>query len=335
MWPGMASIEEQTIRRLDGMLLLVFRELLRQRRGIVAAERLGLSQSGVSHALRRLRDVFGDQLFVRRPYGLEPTRRALELAPQVDALIALAQTAVANGGRYDPESSAREFHIGSAEFMIPLLASPLIHAMEAASPNVSAVFRHLEDQEALSALRSGEIDLLVGPVEGAPDDIVCEPLLTAAYAAVAREGHSALDGGLSLAAYGSLSHVVVFGSPTRAIPHAILMPSGVKRRVVAVVPRYLTAFAIVAATDAIVIAPRPLAARYAQSFALRIAPLPFEIAPLRILAARKSAKPGDAGVEWLLGLLKAPATTAAAWTDIRNARSAPSANALDGPPDWA
>jgi DNA-binding transcriptional LysR family regulator len=70
----MAEIDINNIRRLDGGLLLVFREVLRHRRTTDAAKRLGITQSTVSHALDRLRDLFGDPLFVRRPHGLEPTR---------------------------------------------------------------------------------------------------------------------------------------------------------------------------------------------------------------------------------------------------------------------
>jgi DNA-binding transcriptional LysR family regulator len=72
----MSDFDLNQIRRLDGGLLLVFRELLRTRRAGAVAERLGLSPSAISHALNRLRDLFDDPLFIRRPHGFEPTRRA-------------------------------------------------------------------------------------------------------------------------------------------------------------------------------------------------------------------------------------------------------------------
>lgn len=86
----MGDIDNNDIRRLDGGLLLIFRELLLQRRATSVAEKLGLSQSAISHALKRLRDIFNDPLFIRRPHGLEPTKRAIELGPQVETLIILA-----------------------------------------------------------------------------------------------------------------------------------------------------------------------------------------------------------------------------------------------------
>src|SRR3954453_9030354 len=95
----MADIDTKNMRRLDVTLLLVFRELIRSGRTTRAAEHLGLSQPAISHALARLRDIFRDELFLRRPNGLHPTSRALDLAPKIDAALACIEDAV---GRVEP-----------------------------------------------------------------------------------------------------------------------------------------------------------------------------------------------------------------------------------------
>src|SRR5215468_5543044 len=112
----MSDIDKSDIRGLDGNLLLVFRELLRTRRTTEAARRLNVTQSTVSHALARLRDLFADPLFVRRPHGLEPTRRALELAPRIDCLIDMAGALMAGEEGFDPAGSVRRFRVVAAEF---------------------------------------------------------------------------------------------------------------------------------------------------------------------------------------------------------------------------
>lgn len=101
----MSDFDINQVRRLDGGLLLVFRECLRRRKAQEAAQVLGLSPSAVSHALTRLRDLFGDPLFVRKPHGLVPTRRALELEPQVEALLQLAGAALGGREAFDPSTS--------------------------------------------------------------------------------------------------------------------------------------------------------------------------------------------------------------------------------------
>lgn len=74
----MSQFDELKLRRLDLGLLLVFQEIFRKRRAASAAERLGLTQPAISHALGRLRDVTGDPLFVRRPGGMLPTALAVD-----------------------------------------------------------------------------------------------------------------------------------------------------------------------------------------------------------------------------------------------------------------
>lgn len=79
----MSDIDITQLRRLDMTLLVVFAELVRQRKMTIVAQRLGLTQSAISHSLKRLRDVFQDELFRRVPNGLQPTERALRLESKV------------------------------------------------------------------------------------------------------------------------------------------------------------------------------------------------------------------------------------------------------------
>src|SRR6185503_19326556 len=111
----MSDIDLNKIRQLDGSLLLLLRELLSQRRTTLAAQRLGLSQSAVSQALSRLRVLFDDPLFVRKPHGLEPTRHALELAPRIDALLASMHEALGLSASFLPETAERAFRIGAPD----------------------------------------------------------------------------------------------------------------------------------------------------------------------------------------------------------------------------
>src|ERR1700744_6714936 len=98
----MNEFDSVQIRKLDGGLLLIFRELMARRRASDVAQHLGLSPSAISHALGRLRDLFGEPLFIRRSHGLEPTQRALELAPRIDALLDLMGETVSAERGFDP-----------------------------------------------------------------------------------------------------------------------------------------------------------------------------------------------------------------------------------------
>ena len=64
----------------DLNLLIVFDAVIEERNVTRAGDKIGLSQSAVSHALSRLRHMLKDELFIRTPDGMVPTPRAEQLA---------------------------------------------------------------------------------------------------------------------------------------------------------------------------------------------------------------------------------------------------------------
>src|SRR6266853_6296822 len=104
------------IRGVDLNLLKAFDALTNERAVTRAAERIGLSQPAMSHALSRLRGVFGDDLFVRTPTGMEPTARAREIAPLVSTAIEHIEAALNLGAGFDAARSIGIFTAGMAEY---------------------------------------------------------------------------------------------------------------------------------------------------------------------------------------------------------------------------
>src|SRR5215210_4732084 len=129
----MSDMSIDDVRRLDGGLLLVFREVLRTGSATATAARLGVSQSAVSHALARLRRIHQDPLFLRRPHGLEPTRRAVELGPLVDVL----ENTAALFGRsaaFDPATSDRRVTLAAPEFVVAMIGGPMLRRWRTTAP---------------------------------------------------------------------------------------------------------------------------------------------------------------------------------------------------------
>ena len=90
------------IRKIDLNLLVVLDALLDERNVTRAAQRLGYTQPTISGMLARLRDLFGDPLFVRAQRGLIPTPRALALAGPLRELIEDSRRLVARDV-FDPQ----------------------------------------------------------------------------------------------------------------------------------------------------------------------------------------------------------------------------------------
>lgn len=318
----MGWANERNVRRLDGTLLLVFSELLRQGTATAAGERLGLSQSGISHALARLREIFEDPLFVRRPRGLEPTGRALELAPQIEALIGMAHEAVAGNTAYNPSRSTRRFHIGGLENLMPTVAAPLIATLEADAPAASVTFTFLLPDAALAALASAEIDLAVGQFTDCPEGTVRETLFRDRYVVVARAGHPVFREPLDLEHFCRLPHLLV--APAGTAPGSFdrrLAELGLERRVTATAPRLLTAFAVAGSSEAVLVAPERLAQEHARAFGLQAGPLPAGVGDLsfEVGIVRLGGSVRDPAVEWLAASLR----RALAQADMRRPNGGP------------
>jgi len=296
----MSDIDLNDIRRLDGGLLLVFRGLLRRRRTTAVARELGLSQSAVSHALTRLRELFADPLFVRRSHGLEPTRRALELMPRIDALIDQIGDTLKRHDAFNPAQSERRFVLSAPEFITSLIGAKLVRTFRKLAPKASFVVDFISPELALEALRRGEIDIALGPFGSVPAGFISEIIFTDRYCVVARRGHPVLKGRISTTQYASIGHIFAHAESEMAASERIEMPDVALR---AVVPRWLTVLTMVAASDAIATCPQRFAQRQAKLLGLQILKPPFVPLAIEVRALRRTGSP-DQGIDWLLERLR-------------------------------
>ncbi|MGH8432159.1 MAG: LysR family transcriptional regulator, partial [Solimonas sp.] len=153
---------------------------MRTRRTTEAARQLGITQSTVSHALARLRDLFADPLFVRRPHGLNPTQRALELAPRIESLIDMMGAVMVLEG-FDPARSERRFRLAAAEFVTALIGGRLVQTFGREAPRASFTVDFLVGAATLDALRRGEVDLVLGEFLRLPPGFEAEVLYRDRY----------------------------------------------------------------------------------------------------------------------------------------------------------
>src|ERR671931_2501753 len=110
----------------DLNLLVAFDALYAARSVSAAAREMGVSQSAMSQSLRRLRAVFADELFIRTPRGVEPTRKANALSTAVhDALLQIHQLLVARE-TFAPAAAERVFTLTMSDTQQMLLLPALV-----------------------------------------------------------------------------------------------------------------------------------------------------------------------------------------------------------------
>lgn len=159
---------------IDLNLLRVFDALMELRSVTRVADRLGLTQSAVSHALGRLRRMLDDPLFVRGPRGLQPSARAEQIAPGIRASLQQLRDALAPA-RFTPSTAVRSFTIAAATYFATLIVPPLLERLRREAPHVSLrIVPLIEDGTTM--LDRGLIDLALGAVQVLPSRFVVDPL---------------------------------------------------------------------------------------------------------------------------------------------------------------
>ena len=312
----MTEFDQLQIRKLDGGLLLIFRELLARRRASAVANQLGLSPSAVSHALARLRDVFGNPLFIRRSHGLEPTQRARELGPRIEGLIEAIGQTMSGEASFDPRVSRRRFRLAVADPIGTVIGPALVNLFRDEAPLATFSMRPAFLEQALRAVRRGEVDVALGLFNQIPPAFVATTLYVEEYCVIARQGHPGIvDGRVDAQTYATVGHVFVgwpdgaFADQTPFDHEAMAATYGVtpgpdQIRTHAYVAQWETAMLMVAASDALADCPRKLASRFAERFGLQLVEPPFKPFPMLVQAVRRASVP-DAGLDWLMRKLSA------------------------------
>ncbi len=294
----MTDIDFTALRRLDMTMLLVFREIMRTRKLTLVAKRLGLTQSAISHTLSRLRYGFGDQLFLRKPHGLEPTARALELEPAISTILELAQSQLLSEGQFDPGSATRHLRIAAPDHHSAILGAPLSKLLEQKAPGLRFSFNAAVRLEAIAMLEANTTDMVIGYFNETPVNCQALKLYQEEYAVISSSKHGSCDG--SLASYLAARHLLVsFSGNLHGIVDDTLAAQGQTRQVVAAFPQFFPALATVSESNLIATVPKRLAEAYATRFELRLFEPPIDIRsfPISVVWHRRNAK--DGAIKWL------------------------------------
>src|SRR5689334_9832362 len=135
------------IGAFDLNLLVAFDALWNERHVTRAARRVGMSQSAFSHALKRLRQQFDDELFQASPSGMLPTPRAQELAAPVAEALAILKRALDVPAPFEPLRLKRTFTIGTADYGELVLLPKLVARVGKLAPEVTLIIRPIDRPE--------------------------------------------------------------------------------------------------------------------------------------------------------------------------------------------
>lgn len=242
-----------------------------------AAERLFMSQPSVSYTLRRLRALFGDQLFVRRGQRLEPTPVAEELYPKLRRLLESADEVMAGAAAFRPETSTRHFRMRMTDVGLSGLLPRIFARLRAEAPGIVLDVEALNLSTVVEELRAGLADAVICTTRLDAPDLLREPLFTQEYAGICAEDHPRIGDAPTRSEYEAELHVAVATSTGHRAFDERVRELGIERHVSLVIPSFSALLNIIPGTDLLSYAPASVAGRLAETGQLRTFTMPFDL----------------------------------------------------------
>jgi DNA-binding transcriptional LysR family regulator len=298
-------------RTFDLNLLRVFDEVMAERNLTRAARNLSITQPAVSNALRRLRDVLGDELVSRSGAGVEPTPRALALWPTVrDALRQLQHTLAP--GEFDASTADTTFLLAMADATAAELIPGLVKIVEKEAPAISLRVLPLTTRDPRRMLEQEEVDMAIGYFPAVIASLAArgqsgvgvafetQRLYLGQYVCVMRRGHPLAEAPLTLDDYCAARHLLVsFSGRPYGFIDQTLGALGRERRIVVTVNQFFTAGRVVANSDLLTVLPRHFVTVTGIDDQLVLRDLPFDQPMVHVDAIwHRRAQHGHAH-EWL------------------------------------
>jgi len=269
------------LKSVDLNLLVSFDALLSERNVSRAAASLGMTQSALSHALKRLRVVFGDPLLRRGPRGMEPTERALSLREPVKAVLAEIHSIISTRIAFDPVTTRRTFKLSMSDAMSMEALPLIVRDLRRHAPNIDVLVTSTGPREACARLLNDEVELAIGVFPHIPPEIMHRELYRDVLVCIADKNNPRLKRGrMDEQSYLASPHVTVAPNLDSGVQlDDIFAAMGFTRRVVATVPHYTALPGLVRGTDLVAHTRRRLVNVLRTSANLVVFPIP---APFRV-----------------------------------------------------
>jgi DNA-binding transcriptional LysR family regulator len=276
--PLRAAIDLMDSRKLDLNLLVTFESLLAERNVSRAAARLGLSQPAVSAQLARLRDVFGDRLFVPVQRGIVPTARALELEAPLRAALDEVRGVVSSGRSFDPARAELTVKIAASDYVQLAVLGPFAVALRSRAPGVRVAAMPLDVRALAKQAEVGDVDLAIMMPSTAPPTLRHRHLLDETYVCVLRRRHPQVSGRLTLQSFLALEHVIVSprGAGFWGPADEALAALGYRRHIVLSVSSFLVVPQVVSRSNLAALIPQRIADDFGRVLQVHEAPIEVE-----------------------------------------------------------
>jgi len=263
--------------------LVLFQQLMVERRVARVAENLGLTQPAVSNTLAKLRRLFGDELFVRTPAGMMPTPFAEQLAEPIGYALGMIHSGLNQHRVFDPRTVKRALTIGMTDIGEIVFLPALVDRLRRDAPGISLNTVRNSATNLRDDMESGKVDLAIGPLPQLKAGFFQRRLFRQRYVCLFRKGHPIERKRLSLADFRAAEHLTVVSAGTgHGKVDDLIRRAGIERTVRLTIPHFVSVGHILQRSDLVATVTERLAESLVEPFGLAFRPHPVELPAIAI-----------------------------------------------------
>jgi DNA-binding transcriptional LysR family regulator len=292
------------LKDIDLNQLVVFQQLIVERRVSRVAETLGLTQPAVSNTLAKMRRQFGDELFLRTPTGMLPTPFAEQLAESVGYALSMIQSGLNQQSRFEPVSYKRAVTIGMTDIGEIVFLPALMDRVRQEAPGVTLSTVRNAVVNLRDEMEAGKVDLAIGLLPQLKAGFFQRRLFQQRYVCLFRRGHALDKARVTLQDYSRAEHLVVVSPGTgHGKVDELIKRAGVDRQVSLTVPHFVSVGHILQGSDLVATVPERLAKHLVEPFGLRHVAHPIQLPEIAINMFWHAKSHRSAASQWLRGVV--------------------------------
>jgi DNA-binding transcriptional LysR family regulator len=289
---------------IDLNQLVLFQELMVERRVSKVAEKLGITQPAVSNTLAKLRRTLGDELFLRTPAGMVPTPYAEQLSEPIGYALGMIHSGLNQQIRFEPAKVKGSMTIGMTDIGEIVFLPTLLDRLKREAPNLMINTVRTTAVNLREDMESGKVDLAIGLLPQLKAGFFQRRLFMQRYVCLFRKGHPLEKKRMSLNEFRAAEHLVVITAGTgHGKVDELIRRTGIDRTVRLTVPHYVSVGHILQSSDLLATVPERLAQGLAHPFGLTYVAHPARLPEIAINAFWHAKVHRSPANQWLRGLV--------------------------------
>ena len=270
------NIDYTNLRKLDLNLLIALDVLITEASVTKAAVKLNMSQSAMSHALKRLRTILNDEILIRTSREMEVTPYAWQISDRVRQILIDIESTLLSETTFNSATAQETFRIAASDYVEATIGINLIQQLATQAPGIRIRITNLDKETVMDALDENRIDLIINARLPLKSWHVEQNLYREEFVCVVRSDEALTE--LSMEDYLRRSHLLVsMRDDFQGKVDEILEQQQQSRQVIWSTPHFMAIPFLLANSDCVALLPRRMAQQCAKAMDLKLLSPPMTI----------------------------------------------------------